>query len=380
MAGILVVVGTRPEALKLAPVIHALHSRGIKPRICATGQHGDLLKQALEGFHVRADIDLALMQPDGNLNELSARLISGISSVLAAERPERVVVQGDTSSAFAGALAAYHLKIPVSHVEAGLRSGDTAQPWPEEFNRRAIGAIADQHFAPTSRAARALLAEGVQPSAIHITGNTAIDALLAMRLRIAADPIACEAVTPVLGAARGRRLILVTCHRRENLGSGVTEIASAVRALAARGDLFLAVALHPNPAAREPLHAALEGLANVMLLPPLDYACFVRLLSAAHVVLTDSGGLQEEAPALGKPVLVLRNTTERMEGVEAGTAKLVGVRAQRIVAETCLLLDNPEAHARMARAHSPYGDGRAAERIAAVLAGETAPAISRSER
>jgi UDP-N-acetylglucosamine 2-epimerase (non-hydrolysing) len=202
MAGIMVVLGTRPEALKLAPVIQALQTRGVNPRVCATGQHDDLLRQALDGSGIRPDIDLALMRPEQSLNELTASLIAGLSSVLAAQQPVRVVVQGDTSSAFAGALAAYHLKVPVSHVEAGLRSGDTTQPWPEEFNRRAIAAVADQHFAPTTRAAEALRAEGVSPHAIHLTGNTSIDALLATRLRIAADPLACEPVNP---AVRGPR-------------------------------------------------------------------------------------------------------------------------------------------------------------------------------
>jgi UDP-N-acetylglucosamine 2-epimerase (non-hydrolysing) len=373
MAGIMVVLGTRPEALKLAPVIGALRQRDLHPRICVTGQHRDLLDQALRPAGIKPDIDLALMRPEQTLNDLTASIISGLSEVFGTERPDRVIVQGDTSSAMAGALAAHHLKIPVSHVEAGLRSGDTSQPWPEEFNRRAIGAIADQHFAPTTRAAQALLSEGVPAGAVHMTGNTAVDALFAMRLQIAADPLICEPVMPVLSAAQGRRLILVTCHRRENHGAGLAEIAAGIRALAARPDLFFAVAVHPNPEVSGPIGKSLQGLGNVMLLPPLDYACFVRLLSAAHLVLTDSGGIQEEAPALGKPVLILRETTERPEGVEAGTARLVGARAQRIVAETCRLLDNPEAYARMARAHSPYGDGRAAERIAAVLAGEQSP-------
>jgi UDP-N-acetylglucosamine 2-epimerase (non-hydrolysing) len=375
MTGIMVVLGTRPEALKLAPVIQSLHGRGIRPRVCATGQHGDLVQTALDGSGIRPDINLGLMRPEQSLNELTARLILGISDVLAAERPDRIIVQGDTSSAFAGALAAHHLQVPVSHVEAGLRSGDTTQPWPEEFNRRAIGAIADQHFAPTRRAAQALQAEGVRSHTIYVTGNTSIDALLATRLRIAADPLVCEPVTPVLTAARGRRLLVVTCHRRENQGEGLIELAAAIRALATRKDVFVAVALHPNPDVQGPIKAALGDVANVILLPPLDYPCFVRLLSAAHIVLTDSGGVQEEAPTLGKPVLILRQTTERMEGVEAGTAKLVGARAQRIVAETCLLLDNPEAHVRMARAHSCYGDGHAADRIAAILAGESATAM-----
>jgi UDP-N-acetylglucosamine 2-epimerase (non-hydrolysing) len=378
MHRMMVVLGTRPEALKLAPVIEALRRRGCSPLICVTGQHRDLLDQALGPAGIKPDVDLALMRPKQNLNDLTASMISGLSEVLKDKQPDRVIVQGDTSSAMAGALAAHHLKVLVSHVEAGLRSGDNGQPWPEEFNRRAIGAIADQHFAPTMRAAQALLAEGVPSSAVHVTGNTAVDALFAMRLQIAADPLICGLVVPVLSAAQGRKLILLTCHRRENLGAGLAEVAAGVRALSARDDLYFALALHPNPDVTGPMTKALAGLENVSLLPPLDYACFVRLLSTAHIVLTDSGGIQEEAPALGKPVLVLRETTERPEGIEAGTARLIGAKAQRIVAETTKLLDNPDAYARMARAHSPYGDGRAAERIAAILTGEQQPARRRS--
>lgn len=369
MGGLLVVLGTRPEALKLVPVIDALHARGTVPRVCHTGQHRELADQVLTSAGLKADIDLDLMRAGQSLTQLTASLLTGISDMLAAERPDRVIVQGDTNSAFAAALAAHHLRIPVSHVEAGLRSGDPSQPWPEEFNRRAITATTDQHFAPTARAAQALRSEGVRPDEIYVTGNTAIDALFAMRLKITTDPLACLSVLPVLAQANGRRLILVTCHRRESHGAGIAEVVAAIRALSGRSDVFIVIALHANPQASEPLQYGLSGLGNVALLPALDYASFVRLLSAAHLVLTDSGGVQEEAPALGKPVLVLRDTTERPEGVEAGTARLVGTRAQRIIAETCRLLDRPEAHARMARAHNPYGDGRAAERIADILTG-----------
>ncbi|NNM75625.1 UDP-N-acetylglucosamine 2-epimerase (non-hydrolyzing) [Sphingomonas sp. ID1715] len=371
----MVVFGTRPEALKLAPVIAALRDRGAKPLVCATGQHDDLLRQALSWTGLGLDVDLGLMRPNQDLNQLTSALIAGLSNVFRLRQPERVIVQGDTSSALAAALAAYHLRIPVAHVEAGLRTGDTGQPWPEELNRRTISLIADQHFAPTARAAEALIAEGVRRAAIHVTGNTSIDALQAMRVRIAGDPMVCTETAPVLSAAAGKRLLLVTCHRRENHGAGLAEIAAAIRALAGRDDVLVALALHPNPAVAEPMEVALRHVANVYLLPPLDYACFVRLLSRSDLVLTDSGGVQEEAPAVGKPVLVLRDVTERMEGVIAGTAKLVGARSQRIVAEACLLLDNPTAYARMARAGSPYGDGRASERIAAVLTGEAEEAL-----
>ena len=370
----MVVLGTRPEALKLAPVVECLDQRGARPFVCSTGQHGTLLDQALRTTGLKPDRDLGLMRTNQDLNALTAALISALSVLFKTEQPGRVIVQGDTTTAMSAALAAHQLKLPVSHVEAGLRTSDVGQPWPEEFNRRAIALVADQHFAPTAKAAAALISEGVPPQTVHVTGNTSIDALLAARLQITSNPLACEPVASVLSAARGRRLLLVTCHRRENHGAGLTEIAAAIRALSARDDVYIAVTVHPNPQVQKQIGAALGDLSNISLLPPLDYACFVRLLSASYIVLTDSGGVQEEAPTLGKPVLVLRNVTERIEGIEAGTAKLVGTRAQRIVAETCLLLDNPEVHSRMARAISPYGDGRAAERIATILTGEAASA------
>jgi UDP-N-acetylglucosamine 2-epimerase (non-hydrolysing) len=366
MASILVVFGTRPEAIKLAPVIKALRLRDIPVRTCATAQHRELLDRALAPELV-PDIDLNLMRPRQSLATLTARMIAALDRVFAAERPERVIVQGDTATALAAAQAAYFRGIPVAHIEAGLRTGDLGAPHPEEGNRRMIGAIADMHFAPTAGAAQALRKEGVPAARIHVTGNTVVDALYDVRARLGRDPVLAGAARQVIDRSAGKRLILVTCHRRESFAAA-PEIAAAIRALASRPDVLIALPLHPNPAIRRPLETALGESPNVLLLEPLGFAPFVSLLSAAHFVLTDSGGVQEEAPVLGTPVLVMRNVTERPEGVAAGTARLVGTRAQRIVSEACLLLDNPAAHARMARAHSPYGDGRAAERIADIIA------------
>jgi UDP-N-acetylglucosamine 2-epimerase (non-hydrolysing) len=366
MAGIMVVFGTRPEAIKLLPVIDALRSRGVPMRICVTAQHRELLDQAL-GEDIRPDVDLDLMRPGQSVGRLTGRMIAALDRVFAAEAPERVIVQGDTATAVAAAQAAYYRGIPVAHVEAGLRTGNPLAPHPEEGNRRMIAAIADLHFAPTAAAAQALRKEGIPATGIFLTGNTVVDALLAMRARLASEPALAGPALPVLEHCGGRRLLLVTCHRRESFGAA-REIAAALRALAGRPDVLIALPLHPNPAIRGPLQRELTGAPNIMLLDPLGFAPFVALLSAAHIVLTDSGGVQEEAPVLGVPVLVLRDRTERPEGVAAGTARLVGTRAQRIVAEACRLLDNPAAHARMARAHSPYGDGQAAERIADIIA------------
>ena len=349
MGKLFVVVGTRPEAIKLAPVIRALRTAGATVTVCATGQHRTLAGEALAWFGLVPDLGLGPHPAD--LDGLSASLLTAVGAAIDAEQPERVIVQGDTASALAGALAAHHRRLPVAHVEAGLRSGDLAAPWPEEGNRRLIAALADLHFAPTEVAAAALRAENIAAAAIHMTGNSGIDAL---RL-IPPGP-------PPLDPG-GRRLILVTCHRRESFGRGIAGIAAALRALARRPDVTIALPLHPNPVVR----AGLGALDGVRLLDPLTYPDFVRLLAAAHLVLTDSGGVQEEAPALGVPVLVLRDTTERPEGVAAGTARLVGTKARRILAEACRLLDDPAAHAAMARAHCPYGDGHAARRIAAVL-------------
>jgi UDP-N-acetylglucosamine 2-epimerase (non-hydrolysing) len=367
MARLLVVLGTRPEAIKLAPVVRALRDRGAPVLVCVSGQHRELLDQSLAQTGLVPDIDLDITRETPSLNVLAAHLLIALDTVLADTKPDRVIVQGDTTTAMAAALAAHHQGLRVAHVEAGLRSGDNRQPWPEEHNRCAISSIADLHFAPTARAAAALLAQGHAPSSVHVTGNTSIDALLAMRARIARRPGLVSRIQPLLQELNGRRLVLATCHRRENIGKPLAEVAAAIRALSQRKDIVIAMPLHPNPTISRPLQQALTDLPNVILLPALDYPCFVKLLSVAHLVLTDSGGVQEEAPTLGKPCLVLRNKTERSEGVEAGTSRLIGACAERIVAETGRLLDDSGAHARMACPHRPYGDGRAAERIARLL-------------
>lgn len=369
MAKVLVVFGTRPEAIKLFPVIRALAARPeLTVRTCASGQHRELLDQVLSVAELRPDIRLDLMEPGQSLDRLTARLLVGLGEAMDGERPDWAVVQGDTATAFAGALAAYHRQIPVAHVEAGLRSTDIYHPFPEEVNRRMIAQIGRLHFAPTEAAAAALRREGVATDTIHVTGNTGIDALFWTRDRLSADPALAAGLAPVLARAAGKRLLLVTAHRRENLGDRIAAIAEALLRIAARGDTALLFPVHPNPAIRRVVDAVLGNHLAVLRTPPLDYPGFVRALAACDLVLTDSGGIQEEAPALGKPVLVMRETTERPEGVAAGTAKLVGADPDRIVMEVARLLDDPVAYAAMARAHSPFGDGQAAERIAARLA------------
>lgn len=363
-----VVFGTRPEAIKLFPVIQALRATpGLDVTTCVTAQHRGLLDQVLAIAGLTPDIDLDLMTPGQSLDALTARLLTGIGGALDTVRPDRVIVQGDTATAMVGALAAYYRKIPVSHVEAGLRSGDNYQPWPEEVNRRIVAPIADQHFAPTETAADALREENIPPASIHVTGNTVIDALLATRDRIDADPSLAAALDPIAARFAGKRIVLVTTHRRENFGGGMSAIAEALRRIAARPDVAILFPVHPNPNVVSVMDAALGDQPNIARIDPLDYPHFIRALGLAHLVLSDSGGVQEEAPALGKPVLVMRETTERPEGVTAGTACLVGTDADRIVGEVGRLLDDGDAYAAMARAHNPFGDGQAAARIAAII-------------
>ncbi len=367
---ILSVFGTRPEAIKMFPLCHALAAdERFDARICVSGQHRGMLDQVLEIANIRPDHDLDLMKPDQSLDALTAKLLTGIGATLDIEQPDIVVVQGDTATAMCGALAAYYRKIPVAHVEAGLRSGDIHHPWPEEANRKIVGSFARWHFAPTETAAAALRRENVDPGAIHVTGNTVIDALHWITARIADEPELAAGLAPVEQRFAGRRVIGVTSHRRENFGDGMAAIAAAIREIAELDNVAIIFPVHLNPNVRRIMAAELDGLDNVALLEPLDYPHFARLLDIATLMLTDSGGVQEEAPALGKPVLVMRETTERPEGVEAGTARLVGTDRQRIVAETRRLLGDPEAYAAMARAHNPFGDGKASRRIVDVLAG-----------
>jgi UDP-N-acetylglucosamine 2-epimerase (non-hydrolysing) len=363
------VFGTRPEAIKMFPVVHALQAiPEIETRVCVTAQHRAILDQVLEIARITPDIDLDLMQANQSLDDLMARLITGLGKVFDAERPDRILVHGDTLTTMAATLAAYFRKIPVGHVEAGLRSGDIYHPWPEEVNRKVTGAIADMHFAPTQVAANALRLENVAADSIHITGNTVIDALIATRDRIVSEPTLADGIVPITTRFADKQIIAVTSHRRENFGDGMINIARAIADIAARPDIAVIFPVHPNPNVRPAMEAALLGLDNVALIEPLDYPNFVALLDAAHLVLTDSGGVQEEAPALGKPVLVMRDTTERPEGVTAGTAKLVGTDRDRIVTEIFKLLDDKAAYSAMSRAHNPFGDGKAAQKIARIVA------------
>lgn len=370
-AKILVVFGTRPEAIKLFPVVAALKADPrFVPVVCVSAQHRQMLDQVLEIAGLAPDHDLDLMRPDQSLDALTAALLTGLGQVMDREKPDRVMVQGDTATAMAGALAAYYRKIPVDHVEAGLRSGNIYHPWPEEVNRKIIGQIASLHFAPTAVSARALTDERVDPARVHVTGNTVIDALRWVTERIEREPQLAAGLAGLEARFAGKRIIAVTTHRRENFGGGMESIAEAIRQIAARPDIAVIFPVHLNPNVRTVMERALGGLTNVALIEPLDYPHFARLLSIAEIMLTDSGGVQEEAPALGKPVLVMRETTERPEGVAAGTARLVGTETTCIVTEIFTLLDDKAAYESMSRAHNPFGDGRSAARIVELVANE----------
>jgi UDP-N-acetylglucosamine 2-epimerase (non-hydrolysing) len=355
---ILVLYGTRPELIKMAPVVRELRRSpaSFTPILCTTAQHREMLDQMQEVFGLRPDFDLDLMRADQRLNDLSARAFSELDRVLEEVTPDLLLVQGDTTTAMVGALAAFHRRVPVGHVEAGLRTGDLARPFPEEANRRIIDMVADLHFAPTELGRRLLLGEGIAAEKIFVTGNTVVDALHWISSLLPAEPVRDE--------------VLITVHRRESFGPPLREIFAAVRELALSfpGTRWV-YPVHRNPNVRRPAHEVLGGLANVELHEPFDYLELIRRLRASRLVLTDSGGIQEEAPTFGKPVLVLRETTERPEGVEAGVARLVGSDRGRIVAEASRLLTDAQAYAAMATAVNPYGDGHAAERIAAILAG-----------
>lgn len=366
---ILVSFGTRPEAIKMFPVVHALKDRGgLDVRVAVTAQHRELLDQVLHIGQVVPDIDLDLMTPGQALDGLAATILTRFGAVLDAWQPERVIVHGDTLTTMMVTLSSYFRKIPVAHVEAGLRSGDIYSPWPEEVNRKVTAVVADLNFAPTQAAAEALRRENVAASTIHVTGNTVIDALEATNRRLAVEPGLASGLDPLARRFAGRRIIALTAHRRENFGAGMANIAAAVARIAEREDVAVIFPVHPNPNVGGVMRQALGERDNIALVEPLDYPHFVRLMGMAEVLLTDSGGVQEEAPSLGKPVLVMRDTTERPEGIAAGTARLVATDPDRIVAETLRLLDDPAAYAAMAEAHNPYGDGQAADRIAAAVA------------
>ena len=364
---ILTIFGTRPEAIKLFPVVHALQADlRFDARLCVTAQHREMLDQVMAFADLRADHDLDLMTPHQSLDRLTARTIEAVGRVLDAEEPDWLIVQGDTTTAFAAALAAHYRKVRVCHVEAGLRSGDLHHPFPEEMNRRAIATFASLHCAPTDIAAGNLLHESVASGDIHVTGNTVIDALLWTQERLSAQPELADRMRALEERFAGRKIIGVTAHRRENLGE-MRDIAEAIRMLASRADLAIVFPVHRNPAVHDVMQAALGKHEQVALVEPFDYPDFVRLLEVADLMLTDSGGVQEEAPALGTPVLVMREATERPEAIAAGTARLVGTDPVNIVRETARLLEDKETHDAMATAHNPYGDGRASHRICDLL-------------
>lgn len=362
---IMVVYGTRPEAIKLAPVIRAIHASALlTPVVTLTGQHQAMVDQVNRMFDVRPDHNLDVIRPGQPLDALTSRVLQRLTQTLRDERPDAVVVQGDTTSAFAGALAAFYEHIPVIHVEAGLRTGDIYSPFPEEANRRLTSEIAALHLAPTAISEDNLLREGIRAEDILVTGNTGIDALLwAVGQRAAYDDQALEAVD-----ASEAPVLLVTTHRRESWGRRMQGVAKAVARLARTyPDLVVVLPVHPNPVVRDALLPELRGQGNVMMVEPMSYGAFARLLRRSKIVLTDSGGVQEEAPSLGKPVLVLRDTTERPEGVSAGTARLVGTDPERIYAEVDQLLTDAQSYREMAIAVNPYGDGRAAERTVGAI-------------
>lgn len=365
---VMVVFGTRPEAIKLAPVVHALaRSATLRPCVCVTGQHREMLDQMLAVFELRPDHDLAVMQGDQTLFTLTARLLGVLEPVLARERPAAIVVQGDTTTAFAAALAGYYVRVPTGHVEAGLRTDDPYNPFPEEMNRRLTSHLATWHFAPTARAAANLAREGVAAERVTLTGNTIVDALHEMLARLARHGELPDSVLPPALAA-GRRLLVVTGHRRESFGAGLRNICAALRAIAERNDDVVVVyPVHLNPNVQRPVRELLQNHPRVILTEPLDYLPFVDLLRRAYLILTDSGGIQEEAPSLRVPVLVMRSTTERPEGIEAGVARLVGTDREAIIEAAQRLLDDRAAHRRMVAAANPYGDGHAAEKIVRYL-------------
>lgn len=366
---VMVVFGTRPEAIKMAPLVTALKQQpSLQTIVAVTAQHRQMLDQVLDLFAITPDEDLNVMQPGQTLSGLTSRIVQGMEQVIAKHAPDIVLVHGDTTTTFATSLAAFYQRTEVGHVEAGLRTGNLLSPWPEEANRKLTGVLANLHFAPTEQSAQNLRDENVDEARIHVTGNTVIDALLAVVAKIQQTPALeseLAARFPFLDASK--RLILVTGHRRENFGDGFEQICHALKAIADRGDTQVVYPVHLNPNVQEPVRRILADQPAVHLIDPLEYLPFVFLMSRCHLIITDSGGVQEEAPSLGKPVLVMRDTTERPEAINAGTVKLVGTRTGNIIEQANLLLDDPSAYAKMAFANNPYGDGSAARRIAALL-------------
>lgn len=369
---VLAVFGTRPEAIKMAPLIQRLReSANFDLRVCVTGQHRQMLDQVLRLFEIVPDFDLNIISHGQSLSDITTRVLSGVHAVLDRFLPDAMLVHGDTTTTLAATLAAFYRNVAIGHVEAGLRTGNLRAPWPEEMNRRVTDVMASWHFAPTQQAKEALLREGVDQLSISLTGNTGVDALLRVKARLDGDPrMRAQLSAQYSFLDESRRLVLVTGHRRENFGTPFERLFTALRALVDRNpDIQIVYPVHLNPRVREPVQAILSGHPNVHLIEPQDYLPFVFLMSRAYLIVTDSGGIQEEAPALGKPVLVTRETTERPEAVAAGTARLVGTDPERLIAAAERLLNDPEEYACMSRAHNPFGDGRASERIVMALQG-----------
>jgi UDP-N-acetylglucosamine 2-epimerase (non-hydrolysing) len=365
---IMCVFGTRPEAIKMAPVVRALkQNSALKVQVCVTAQHRQMLDQVLSLFEIVPEYDLDIMKAGQTLPDITSAILSKLTPLLVAEKPDLVLVHGDTTTTLAAALSAYYQRIDVGHVEAGLRTGDVYSPWPEEVNRRVTGTFAKFHFAPTVSARDNLIKENISPKAIHITGNTVIDALY-LAIRGLKTPNAdVQKLDAELKLDASKKTILVTGHRRENFGGGFERICEALKILAQRADVQIVYPVHLNPNVRGPVEKFLGALPNVKLISPQDYLPFVHLMNSSHLILTDSGGVQEEAPSIGKPVLVMRDNTERPEALTAGTVKLVGTDVQKIVTETSLLLDDPIAYKHMSQATNPYGDGTASKTITDII-------------
>ena len=366
---ILTVFGTRPEAIKMAPIVRRLAgTSGVTSLVCVTAQHRQMLDQVLNLFSIAPDRDLDVMRDGQGLTWITTSVLERMAEVYAELRPDRVLVQGDTTTTFAASLAAFYAKVPVAHLEAGLRTGNIHSPWPEEMNRRLTTHIADLHFPPTEQSRQNLLREGIDQSRIVVTGNTVIDALFDALAILDADPARAAEIDRVLPRFDpNKRLILVTGHRRENFEGGLERVARGLLQLAARGDVQIVYPVHLNPNVRQVADTVLGSHDAIHLIPPLDYLPFIHLMRRSDLIITDSGGVQEEAPSLGKPVLVTRDTTERPEAVEAGTVELVGTDTELLVARACRLLDDRAAYERMSFAHNPYGDGRAAARVMEAL-------------
>ena len=366
---VLLVFGTRPEAIKMAPLVLELQSRSeLDVEVCVTAQHRQMLDQVLELFELKPEYDLDLMQPGQDLYDITTRALLGLRDVLAKAKPDLVLVHGDTTTTFAASLASFYQRIPVGHVEAGLRTGNIYSPWPEESNRKLTGALTRFHFAPTQKAEENLLAENVNPEHTFVTGNTVIDALIKVVDKVESDEVLNKKIAAKFNFLdENKKLILVTGHRRESFGGGFENICRAIQTLAADPEVQVLYPVHLNPNVQEPVNRLLKDIDNVFLIEPQDYLPFVYLMSRAYIILTDSGGVQEEAPSLGKPVLVMRDTTERPEAVKAGTVKLVGTSYDEIVKQAQELLNNKNAYEKMSFAHNPYGDGKACSRIADII-------------